>query len=176
PRLAHDIRELLESEDLTTTGLIVAPMRLYFRSRPIRGGIWGPQRDHALLARVGGVSFSSRVHDGLDLRPGYDIIAIPLRDGNVIHHRWMRGYRQLVRRHRRYVHHEGRKRHAAGERFAPSMLIRAPIAAAYCAFVTRRGYRDGPRGVVLAALWSWYQAACVLALRRHQRDARPAGP
>jgi hypothetical protein len=174
PRLAHGIRELLEYEDLTTTGLILAPMRLYFRSRPIRGGIWGPQ-DHALVARVEGVSFSSRVHQGLGLRPGYESIAIPPRGGNVIHHRWMRGYRQLMRKHRRYVHQEGRARHAAGERFAPSTLMRAPIAAAYRALVTRRGYRDGLRGVVLAVLWSWYQAACVLSLRRHERDAVPAG-
>jgi hypothetical protein len=101
-------------------------------------------------------------------------VAIPFDGENAIEHYWVDGYRDFLRKHRRYLTLEGRDRAAAGEITGARSVLAAPFAGFRESFLRERGYRDGLRGLGLSALWGGYRAASELALLRELRKPHAA--
>jgi glycosyltransferase involved in cell wall biosynthesis len=166
--LARQVEELLATAP-ADVAVVYAPIRYRFGRRPLRGTVWGGDRERRLLVRRSGAELSPTIYAGTQLRPGFRSLSLPASDGNVIEHHWVSGYRDFLRKHRRYVRVSAVDRAAAGERTGRRAIAATPWRRFAESYVTRRGYRDGLTGLRRSALWAWYSTASELALARELR-------
>jgi hypothetical protein len=106
------------------------------------------------------------------LLEGFRILALPYTPDTAIDHLWADGYRQLVRKHRRYLAAERVHRADAGEITGLREIARTPWRSFRESFVTRRGYRDGVTGLGLSLFWAWFRTAGEVGLYRELRHRR----
>jgi hypothetical protein len=157
-------------------GAVQAPILFYFGQQPLRGTPWGGANQRILLVHNQRFVFTPTVHVGRTIKPGYDYLRIDSGEGRIIHHYWMQGYRQLLKKHLRYLQKEGGARYAKGKRTNALRILLEPVRAFRHAFLRCAGYRDGLLGLLLSVFWAWYQTSAELALRRHQARTRPSTP
>lgn len=154
-------------------GAIRLPVHYYLKGRPLRGTRWGGHKSRAYVYRREALELVPVVHAGKRLRPGWREVAIPADAVPCVRHYWVDSYRQMLAKHRRYLAAEGAARHAAGLRYSPRGLLRHAGGTLATDLIRHRAWRDGPRGLALAAFALWYETRSLLALRRHQRGATP---
>jgi glycosyltransferase involved in cell wall biosynthesis len=157
PRLADDV------------AIVWAPIRFYFGERPLRGTIWGGENRRRLLVRRDRVDLTPTVFGGTRPRPGFGIVELPFTEETAIRHHWVSGYRDWVRKHRRYLTLEAADRACAGEVTGVRAVLERPWRSFYDCFVTRAGYHDGATGFCLSVLWAAYSTAAEVALLRRLR-------
>lgn len=167
--LADEIAERLPElpEDVA---VVWAPIRFLFRERPLRGTIWGGENRRRLLVRRDRVDLTPTVFAGTVARPGFGILQLPFSEETAIRHHWVSGYRDWIRKHRRYLIHEAEGRFRAGEVTGIRAVLMRPWRSFNDCFVTKRGYRDGVTGFALSALWAVYSTAAEAALLARLRE------
>lgn len=158
PRLADDV------------AVIVCPRQFHFRGRPLRGTVWGGVREKRTLARRGGADLRPTVHSGTRPRDGFRTQEIPYTGDNAIAHYWASGYRELLRKHRRYLALEGPDRYSQGLVTGIRDILGTPVPAFWESFVADRGYADGSTGLLLSVLWAAYSTGAKISLLRELRN------
>jgi glycosyltransferase involved in cell wall biosynthesis len=149
------------------------PVAVYFRGQPLRYSVWGrPDQGKYILVHRFRVHLPSRVHASIEPLQGFETAEIRAQGDAHIHHYWARSYRGLIRKHLRYIHHEGEARYARGERFSWMAAIRQTAGAAKVNLLEYGGLRGGPPGIFLSFFHAWYVCMGWLALRRYEHDAQ----
>lgn len=171
--LAEQLRTLLPSLS-SDVAVLDCPWQFYFRSRPLRGTVWGGVKRKRTLVRRGAAELMPTVHSGTGPRPGYRTESVAFDGANAIAHYWATGYAQLLGKHWRYVKLEGPDQMERGVVTGYRDVLETPLAAFWQSFVRRRGYRDGATGFLLSVLWSAYSTAAKLSLLRALRRGASA--
>lgn len=168
PALAAAVAELLPTleEDVAA---VDAPRQYYFAGRPLRGTVWGGPNKRRLLVRRSAVELTPTIWGGMRILPGRRVLELPFTPETAIVHRWATGYRELLRRHRRYLRLEAGDRAAAGEITGWRNVLQTPWRSFRTSFVSKRGYRDGATGLGLSLFWAAFRTAGELALLRELR-------
>jgi glycosyltransferase involved in cell wall biosynthesis len=170
PRLARDISEhFLGWQKDQKLAAVYVPWLFYFRGKPLKGTVWGGANEKRLLLHRKRVVYTGGVHRGTIPKQGFGSEHVPRRGQNVVHHLWMRGYRDWLEKHLRYMTLEGPNRYEKGDRVGlKGVILAAPKGLIDC-YLVKKGYRDGVRGVILSLFWSWYNFRGLLALYREQK-------
>lgn len=173
PELCLQLTKELNNSDLSNNvGAIEVPEVYYFKGKQLKGGIWGGTKYRTLIVNQQGFNFTNSVHSGRHLKPGFVSHRLVQAGNNLIHHYWSNSYMQLIRKHNRYLKMEGPVRFANGQRIQEIELPGVPVNEFKSAYFTLEGKRDGFRGLLLAALWGWYQWEASKALYREQLKSK----
>ncbi len=148
--------------------IVRLPEQYYLAGRPVAGSLWGGvqpvlrafHRERAVLEPL--------VHRSFACRPGQREVVATLPDGQHVRHDWAPSWRVLLAKHRRYLGFEGPSRHARGQRFSWTALMRRGLGALWLSGVRMGGWR-GLTPALLTLFHAWYETAGNLALRRHER-------
>ena len=114
------------------------------------------------------VKFSPYVHRGINLIPGYTSISLPHIPENCIRHYWVDSYKQLFKKHYRYILKEGESRYNRHERFSWKQFFRESIGSLKYSLFHCNGIRGGFKAIFLSLFYSWYISMSLLSLRRYQ--------
>lgn len=173
PELCMQLTKELNPSDLPSdVGAIEVPEVYYFKRKKLQGGIWGGTKFRTLIVNQQRFNFTNSVHSGRHLKPGFVSHRIGQVGNNLIHHYWSNSYLQLFSKHKRYLKLEGPVRFANGQRIQKIELRGVPINEFKSAYFTLGGKHDGVRGLLLAALWGWYQWEASKALYREQLKSK----
>lgn len=169
--LATEVMELVEllEDDVAA---VEAPIQYYFAGKRLRGTVWGGRKWRRLLVRRSGVSLAPTIYGGMQLRDGYRIISMPYREETAIVHRWSNGWRDLLRKHRRYLAQEAGDRAGAGEITGLQEIARTPWRSFSESFFRKRGYLDGLTGLSLSVFWAGFRTAAEYRLLRRLQSGR----
>jgi glycosyltransferase involved in cell wall biosynthesis len=168
--LAASTRELVASA-ADDVALVWAPIQFYFRDRALRGTVWGGENHRRYLIRRDGVELSGTTFGGTHVKEGWQVVRLPFTAETAIRHHWVTGYRDWLRKHRRYLGLLAVDRVRAGHVTGPRAVAATPWRSFRDSFVVKRGYRDGPTGLALSILWAWFQTSSELTLLRRTRAA-----
>jgi glycosyltransferase involved in cell wall biosynthesis len=152
-----------------TLAMVELPHQYYFQQRPIKTTFWGGVKYIVKVFHRDRVFFRPLVHRGILCKDGYDIRSIEANPQNVIKHIWADSFGHLFQKHLRYISHEGKTKHASGDRFSWCKCIIETVAALKHNLFDHKGIQGGPLGVFLSIFYSWYVFMSWLSLRRYQR-------
>jgi glycosyltransferase involved in cell wall biosynthesis len=170
PALAELIARLLPTlgDDVAA---VDAPRQYYFAGKRLRGTVWGGPNHRRLLVRRTAVELTPTIWGGMTIRAGFHVEVLPFTDDTAIVHRWSPGYRELMRRHLRYLRLEPLDRAAAGEVTGLRAIAATPWRSFRESFFVKGGYRDGLHGLALSVVWAWFRTAGEVGLYRQLRRA-----
>jgi glycosyltransferase involved in cell wall biosynthesis len=166
--LADEVAKLLPRIP-NEVAAVDAPRQYYFAGRPLRGTVWGGPNKRRLLVRRTAVELTPAIWGGMRIGEGYRVLELPFTPETAIVHRWAPGYRELIRRHRRYLPLEIADRAAAGEVTGYRAVALMPWRSFRESFVTKHGHRDGATGLALSLFWAAFRTAAELGLLRRLR-------
>lgn len=149
-----------------------APRQYYFGQRALAGTVWGGQSYRRLLVRRSRVELTPTIWGGMRIKDGFRIVNLEFTPETAIVHRWVSGYRQLFRRHARYLGIESTDRLAAGEQTGMRAVLSMPWRAFSESYVAKKGYRDGSRGLALSIFWACFRTSSEMALLYRLRRQR----
>ncbi len=173
--LDERIRDVIRSCE--NVGKVMIPWLFHFDGEPLYGTRWGGEKykGHVVSRKKChiGPPHSNYVHKDVSLKEGYVSRKIEWNEKDAIRHYWADSWGELFEKHRRYIENEGETRYEEGERFPGWGRWARRVAAAFkrC-YIDHKGWKEGGTGLLLSAFWAWYKGASLLALRRHQREAR----
>lgn len=150
-------------------GCISVPIEFYFKQRSLKGTPWGYNNYRILIAHKGRFIFGKDVHSGRVLIDGYKNHSIKRDNQNVIHHFWMDSYKNLFKKHLRYLKTEGVTRFNKGHRTTINNVVLGSLKSFKYAFYHKKGYLDGFLGFFLSLFWVWYQTSAEISLLKHQQ-------
>lgn len=169
--LAHEIVEVARHLP-GDVAAVDAPLRYYFRGRRLRGTVWGGQSRRRMLVRRSAVELTPTIWGGMRIHDGYRVMILPFSEKTAIVHHWSSGWRELTRKHRRYLQQESADRATAGHVTGWRELLKTPWCSFHESYVTRRGYRDGLTGLGLSIFWGAFRTASEAQLMRRLRRGR----
>ena len=144
------------------------PWQFYFGRKELRCTTWGnPNNKKIAIVHRDRIDTTPFVHQEYKLGP--NIHAFQPSEIKPIKHYWLRNYRDLIHKHRRYLCHEGQKRYAAGGRFTWSFFFRQTLRALRMDLFRFRGITGGFVGIALSLFRAWYTVMSLLGLRRYQK-------
>jgi glycosyltransferase involved in cell wall biosynthesis len=156
----------------TTVATVRVPMQYYFKSHELKGTIWGGIRFHRFLIHRKRAYFRPLVNTPVSIKEGFETEVWPY-SGGIIHHYWVRGYREFFSKHKRYITKEGKAGYERGERTSYRDIIRSPWRSFYRCLIMEKGYRDGLIGIFLSLFWAWYNTSVLFKLKREQIKRGP---
>jgi glycosyltransferase involved in cell wall biosynthesis len=168
PALAEEVAGLVPTlaEDVAA---VDAPRQYFFRGRPLQGTVWGGPNKRRLLVRRSAVELTPTIWGGMRILPGRRVLELPFTPETAIAHSWAAGYRELIRRHRRYLRLEAVDRSDAGEVTGWRTIALAPWRAFCTSYLTQHGFRDGLTGLALSVFWAAFRTSGEIALKRRAR-------
>lgn len=169
--LADELARLLP-ELADDVAAVDAPLQYVFAGRRLRGTVWGGENRRRLLVRRSAVELTPTIWGGMRIGDGMRIQRLPFTVATAIEHRWSPGWRELIRKHRRYLRVEPRDRADAGAVTGPKAIAAMPWRSFRESFVGRRGYLDGATGLALSLFWAWFRTAGEVGLYRELRRRR----
>lgn len=175
PALVDEVRALLP-ELPDDVAAVDAPRQYYFRGRPLRGTVWGGPNKRRLLVRRSAVDLTPAIWGGMTLKPGFRLVTLPFTPESAIAHMWADSYRELARRHLRYLRLEPYDRAAAGEVTGYRAVLTTPWRAFRRSYITKRGFEDGPTGLGLSIFWAAFRTLGEAALLLRLRAQAPRRP
>lgn len=165
PKLAQSIKQFIK-EAPKDVGIAYAPTQYYFKHRPLVGTVWGGHNKRRLLLKPKGVEIRAKMSQAYTPKEGYKVAHLN-RQAGAIHHYWSDSYVQLIKKHMRYLEHEGATRHRAGQRYSlVTLLLTAPRAFWHC-YVSKNGYKDGINGLGLSLVYAWYETCAFGKLKQY---------
>jgi glycosyltransferase involved in cell wall biosynthesis len=153
-------------------GVINVKWQFYFKGRPLNCTIWGLESSKAIAYHKHRNKFTSQVHRGTQLLNDYTKAELPEGKSNYLRHYWADSYRQLFRKHWRYIKKEGEARYSLGERFSWSRLVTNTLSALKSNLVDYKGFEGGLHGIILSIFYSWYRCMSLLSLLFYQNHLK----
>lgn len=144
PALAGEIQQVLR-EGPTADGYWI-PRENFFLGRVMRGGGWGTDKVIRLIRRDRARYDDRLVHEEIDL-PG----PLPVLRHSLRHHTF-RSFPQYLPKAIRWAEWGALEAHRRGRRASIWTVVSRPLARFFRAYIFKGGFRDGPRGLVLAVL------------------------
>ena len=164
--LVNSLKEVFKKiKDSPSVGAVLVPWLFYFKSKPIKGTIWGGINSKYFLVNKHRFEFLPITHYGRKIKEGYQTIEIAPNENrtNVLHHYWMNSYSVFFKKHLRYLKNEGRDQFLAGVRFiSVKHMCRLPFKEFAKSFWKCSGYKDGLLGLFLSLFWAFYQSYIVI--------------
>ncbi|NOZ71576.1 MAG: glycosyltransferase [Chloroflexi bacterium] len=153
-------------------GVVDVPWQFYFKGKPVLSTVWGQSFKYkAAVRHRERVMFSTKVHRGYTLRPGYERIKLPRKtEGYYIKHYWVDSFSQMFAKHWRYIQREGEARYQSGERFWWRRWVRETWQALRQNLFDYGGLKGGFTGIFLSFFYAWYINMSLLSLWRYQRS------
>jgi glycosyltransferase involved in cell wall biosynthesis len=148
PELRREIQTVLET-DGPLDGYYI-PRKNFFLGRWIRHGTWYPDHQLRLFRRQRGTFRDVSVHEAVELQGRVGYLRAPLL------HFSYQGIQDFVDRANRYSTLAARDLVARGQRISALDLLLRPLGRFCAMYVIGRGFLDGPRGLLLAVLYSYY--------------------
>jgi glycosyltransferase involved in cell wall biosynthesis len=169
PSLAEQLTAFIASPDLTC-GVVTVPWIFYFKRKRLKGTMWGMKRFRSVLFNRDGITLTPDVHFGTRLNAGFVECSVGDFEGANVTHYWSDSLGTLIAKHRRYVKKEGSSKYNNGDRYPGAYRhFRTSLTAFYASYFYYKGYKDGPDGLFLSLLWSWYTFASLNSLRRYEK-------
>lgn len=164
------INKLQNSKDI---GAVIVPWQFYFKNRKLKGTIWGRENYRVLLVHIDRFIFTADVHRGRRVKEGYKTYKIKLKGYNIIHHFWAQSWKQLFKKHKRYIVKEGETRFNQGQKTNLINIFVVPFKAFKQSFWNKKGYKDGLTGFLLSLFWAWYSISSEISLYKYQKKHEP---
>lgn len=169
-KLAQQIINHFQHNSISSEiGAISVPWRFYFKNRCLKGTPWGGANSRFLIVNHNRFKFTSEIHVGRKLLPGYQLLQLKESGDNVVHHYWMRDFKMLLSKHKRYLQNEGQARYNNGVRTSLFRILYTPATQFYFSFINKKGYKDFGTGLLLSVFWSWYQTNALIQLYKFQK-------
>ncbi len=166
PALAAEVRAAARSAPPGIDGFAV-PRRNLILGRWVRHGGWYPDYQLRLL-RVGRARYD-------EARPVHEVVRLAGAAGRLrqplIHHNYTHPA-QLLRKQAAYSRLEARRLRAEGVRPLPHRFVLQPLREFHRRYVALEGWRDGWRGLLLAAVLAAYTFDSFVRLARDGDEAR----
>lgn len=154
--LAEEIGEVLLKIQ-SDIGIITLPWQFYFKKKLLKGTAWGGDNyKEGILINRKKVTVKPMSQVKAELKSGFKCFRIERRGMNVIHHYWMWDYESFFEKHRRYIQIETKQKYDAGMRYLFKKQLIESLWAFYYSFFAKKGYQDGPTGLLLSIFWVWY--------------------
>lgn len=164
--IESELRSLIESDP--KSGVIKLPMQYYFKGKPLHCTIWGGIKYIRRVFHTQRNEFSPQVHSSIQLLDGFNSTALSGKPDNLIKHYWVDSYKQMFKKHWRYIKQEGEARYQQGERFSWRRWPRDTWIALKHNLFQYKGISIGTKGIFLSLFYSWYVNMSLLSLRRYQ--------
>lgn len=146
------------------------PRLSHVGSRPVRHGVWWPDRKLRLGLRSRGLrAVGGRVHEALDVDGTVRDLSEP-----IVHFPY-RDLADAVRKNALYARLSALDRLERGERGGIAFLLFRPPLEFLRSFIWKRGVLDGRAGVAVALLHSWYYLLRAAFLMEEAEKARRGG-
>lgn len=166
PALIPKIVELIGKKN--NIGKICIPRKNYFRQKAIRGTIWGGIQCIPRLIHKNRIDFPQKVHHGLFLKEGMTTQTLDV-SGLYITHYWVDSYSDFIKKHIRYLKHEGDAKHSLGIRFNFRRILADTWYALINNLFKSGSWRHGFDEIVLSFLYTFYVFFSWLALWKFER-------
>lgn len=154
-------------------GAVRLPWRFYFKEKMLTGTVWGTKTFKRMCLhrkRCALLPYCNRI---TELMPGHADIAIAHEGNDPVKHYWSDSYRDLFHKHfRRYAHLEAKAMVAQGQRFSLRRGIAHPLAELRRCLKDFDGWRMGPRGFALSAIYFAYVLASDWLMLYYQRPSQ----
>jgi len=156
PQLTNQIQAALDQHP--NAGAIRLPWWYYFKRKRLDGTIWGGGRAYKrMLIHRNRCMIRPYCNRITELMIGQKEFTIPHNGDNHIHHYWSDSYIELAKRHlTRYCHLEAAAQYANGNRFKLIHAITHPFTELKRCLKDYDGWRLGPRGFLLSAIYFMY--------------------
>jgi glycosyltransferase involved in cell wall biosynthesis len=168
PELEADIRNFFKDIP-ADCGRINVPIVYYYKSKALKGTVWGGDKSGRLLIKQSVCNIGNNVHTAIQLKETYITYRIRRKGNNVDHHFWVQSYEQMLEKHKRYIEKEGKARYDKGERYTFIKAFKAGMHAFYQSYFQYKGYKDGYTGCFLSAFYAWYNWSAWQSLKHYQR-------
>ena len=165
---------LTEFEKITSnseTGAVAVPWQFYFKKHKLKGTVWGGNNLKHFLVNKHRYQFLPIIHYGRKIIKGFRIDDVVLNQNqtNVLHHYWMNSYKVFIRKHQRYIKHEGKDEYDRDRRVGLKKIFFAPVNEFYFSLITKKGYKDNLIGWFLSAFWAYYKTAVYVGIYKEQK-------
>ena len=171
PRLLIAINKILQTDE-SQLACISLPYQYYFLNHPLRGTVWGGNKQIVRMIHKDRCTINHQVHEGFEVIPPYE--KFDLRRGCdknlVVHHYWVTDKRLFEEKHKRYLRHEGERLHVKGRRYSALFHHVIPILSFVQSYIFRRGFMDGFMGIYLSYFWAMYQYKSHISLKDYERS------
>lgn len=155
-------------QDNQELGIIRVNWVFYLKERKLNGTTWGGISTRPLIYHQKRVSFLPLVHFGKRLKDNSTEIVLTSNDKEVIHHYWMSSYSQLIKKHLRYLKHEGKAQYNLGKRTSRKHIVKNIYLSFIFSFWSKKGFKDGFRGFLLSIFWCFYSTIREIKILQYQ--------
>ncbi len=155
-------------------GAVMVPWQFYFKTKKLRGTVWGGVNKKYFLVNKYKFSFLPTVHYGRTLKQGFNVYEINenKQQTNLLHHYWMNSYKVFIKKHFRYLKNEGIDNYNLGVRVAAKKIILVPFKEFYFSFIDKKGYKDLFIGFFLSLFWAFYKTYIAVDIFMIQQKKR----
>ncbi|MEL6124234.1 MAG: hypothetical protein AAFR14_10965, partial [Bacteroidota bacterium] len=170
PDLFDDIGKAIDNYAPSSLSL---PYNYFLGSQLITGGIWSRQNIKRLFAKSA-LLMTSDIHYDLTTNQPSSSRTIYRTDKNPIIHLWAPSRFSLLRKHIRYLDHEGQSMWKRGYRYSRRKHVLANAKAFLNSYLLKTGFLDLTNGWYLTKLYTWYIHNRWLRLKdyQHKTDVR----
>jgi len=167
--IEKDLEAVIRNHSLL--GIVMVPYQFYFKGKPLLTTIWGQEIKYkGVVVHSDRVLFSTKVHRGYTLHPGYESVALPRKSEDYcIRHYWVDSLWQMLAKHWRYIQMEGISRYQSGERFRWRTWAKESLQSLKRNLLDYGGLRGGGDGIFLSFFHAWYVSMSLLSLGWYQK-------
>lgn len=166
--LIKDIKDAIREDP--SIGVINVPYQYYFLGQPLNVSIWGGIKSISKVFHKDRVELTPNVHRGVHCPDGHTQKIIESKGDNAVRHYWVDSYRQLLKKHWRYIKEEGVSRYNSGHRFRWKRWGKETWRVLKRNLINYDGLRGGFRGIFLSFFYAWYINMSLLSLRHYQKQ------
>jgi glycosyltransferase involved in cell wall biosynthesis len=168
--LFEEIQKIIkENHDV---GTIRVPHRFYFRHKPLYTTRWGQIKSSPKVFHRDRVILKPLVHSGIVCKQGYKEMMVSAKDKNLVLHYWSDSYKELIKKHWRYIGKEGEAQYGQGKRFTWRNTAFETINSLYTSMIKYNGIRGGMDSIVLSFFHAWYTMMVSISLGIFQNNKR----
>lgn len=177
PALGASVVQLFQRGIPPKIGVLIAPWFFHFKGKRLRGTPWGGEKGRPFVGHRERFTFTTEVHRGRKLMDGYEHHNFSTDDSDkFITHYWSSSWIELLKKHRRYLRHEGRSQYLAGRRMSTIGLIQRIPQLLLQVLKSKNPFQDGLRGLLLSIFWIVYKYLADRELVRYQKQISRGSP
>ncbi len=147
--------------------IIRIPIHYYFKNKRLTYTIWGRNKYRHSLINRNKVVYRPRVHNGIIFKDKQAKV-IDMKSKYSIRHYWADSYKDLFKKHLRYLEVEGKSRYEKGEKYSFRRKVLGSFKALINSLIKQRGIFGGYIGIFLSFFYCWYIWQANNSLKRYE--------